>query len=102
MIGGWSENEGPELYWMDYLAALSKGPFAVHGYASYFLYSILDCHYREGMELEEAIQLIKLCLKELQTRFIANLPEFTLKIIGKDGIQEMTLNASFIQDQQIN
>lgn len=78
---------------MDYLAALSKGPFAVHGYASYFLYSILDCNYKEGMDLDEAIQLLKSCLKELKTRFIANLPEFTLKIIGKEGIQEMTLTA---------
>ena len=34
----------PSVYWMDYMGALQKVDFAVHGYASSFMYSIFVIH----------------------------------------------------------
>ena len=32
----------PKLYWMDYLGTRADVPFAAHGYAMYFLLSLMD------------------------------------------------------------
>ena len=36
----------PSVYWMDYMGALQKVDFAVHGYASSFMYSIFDSQWK--------------------------------------------------------
>ncbi|CAD7688938.1 unnamed protein product [Nyctereutes procyonoides] len=35
LLAGYDEHEGPALYYMDYLAALAKAPFAAHGYGAF-------------------------------------------------------------------
>lgn len=76
---------------MDYLGALTEMPFAAHGYASYFVLSLMDRHYRKDMNVEEALQLLKMCLQELKTRFIVALPDFTVKIIKSSGIENLVV-----------
>ncbi len=40
-----------EMYFMDYLAAMVKVPYAAHGYGGFFATSIMDRHYKEGKRL---------------------------------------------------
>lgn len=90
LIGGVGKKGIPELYWLDYLSALTKVPFAAHGYASYFVLSLMDRHYREGMDETEAMDLLQKCLRELAQRFIVNLPDFYVKIVKGNGqVQDM-------------
>lgn len=42
LLGGYDEDEGPSLYYIDYLAAMAKVPFAAHGYGSFFTLSTMD------------------------------------------------------------
>jgi len=77
------------LYFIDYLASMHKVPFASHGYAAYFVYSILDKHYRPDLNLEDGIKLIKLCIAEIQTRFLLQQPNFTVKVLDKNGIRHI-------------
>lgn len=80
----------PRLFWIDYLAAMIEVPFAAHGYGAYFCMSLLDRHYRKGMNEEEAMNLLKMCFRELATRFIINLPTFSVRIIRVDGIESIS------------
>lgn len=48
LLAGYDKIEGPELYFMDYLASMNKCPFAAHGYGSFFTLSILDRYYTES------------------------------------------------------
>ena len=41
-----------KLYWMDYLGTLQQVTKGAHGYAGYFVNSVLDQHYREDMTVE--------------------------------------------------
>lgn len=77
----------PKLYWIDYMAAMVELPFAVHGYASYFCTSLLDSHWREGMNQNEVLSLLNLCLNELKVRFIVNFPKLAIRVIRHDGVQ---------------
>ena len=81
----------PRLYWIDYLAAMVEVPFAVHGYASYFCTSLLDRHWREGMNETEVLDLLRLCLRELQKRFIVNFPDVSVRIIRASGVEAVDL-----------
>ncbi|KAG9355593.1 hypothetical protein JZ751_000431 [Albula glossodonta] len=89
LLAGYDEADGPGLYYMDYLSALAKAPFAAHGYGAFLTLSILDRYYRPDLTRDEAVELLKKCLEELNKRFILNLPSFTVRLIDKEGIHDM-------------
>ncbi|KAL4236778.1 Proteasome subunit beta type-2 [Mactra antiquata] len=89
LMAGYDKDEGPSLYFMDYLASLNKLPFAAHGYGSFFTMSIMDRHYHEDITLDQARELLTKCVNEIRQRFIVNMPAFKLRCINKDGIQDL-------------
>lgn len=97
LLGGYDKNQdghgGASLYWMDYLAALSKVKYGVQGYASHFCLSIMDKEWREGMTQDEAVGIVEKCIKELQVRFILNQRNFLIKVVDKDGVRTIKHDA---------
>lgn len=89
LLAGHDPQTGPELYYIDYLATMVKVPFGAHGYGAFFLMSVLDRYYREDMNEEEAMELLRKCVGEVQKRFLVNLPAFRVQIVDKDGIRNM-------------
>lgn len=55
LMGGYDKENGPELYFMDYLASSVKVPFACHGYGGYLSLSIMDRYYKEGKNINLTI-----------------------------------------------
>ena len=82
----------PSLYWMDYLAALHRLPYAVHGYGAFFTWGLLDARYRPDLSLEEAMVLIADVLHELQTRFIIQMPKLVVKLIDNADIKNVEVD----------
>lgn len=74
---------------MDYLASMVKVPFATHGYGGLFSMGVLDRYYRKDLTPEEAYDVLKKCVAEVQKRLIINLPNFQVKILDKNGIRSM-------------
>ena len=98
LMGGYDQIEQQaKLYWMDYLGTLQQVTKGAHGYAGYFVNSVLDQHYRQDMTVEQGLEACKACIKELKTRFIINQPTFTAKIVTADQITEQPLHAADIQ-----
>ena len=63
----------PRLFWLDEYGSMQRmKEYAVHGYASMFLWSILDKHYRPNMSLPEAQELLKMCFQQLRERYVIN------------------------------
>lgn len=91
LLAGYDDTEGPELYYMDWLASLQKIPFAAHGYGSFFSLSILDRYYKPGLSREEATELLKKCIEEVQRRFLVRLPDFFIRIVDKDGVHDVSI-----------
>jgi len=90
LIGGYDE-DGPSLYFLDYLASSEKVNKAAHGYGAYFALSIMDRYYKSDLTLEEGKDIIKKCIEEMQTRFLIHLGKFKVKVVTKEGISEITL-----------
>ena len=82
------------LYFLDYLGSSQKMNFAAHGYASYFIFSTLDRHWRAGMSEAQALELVKLCVKELKTRFLMHQPNWKVKVCDANGTREVAFDAS--------
>jgi hypothetical protein len=82
------------LYFLDYLGSSQKMNFAAHGYASYFIFSTLDRHWRAGMSEGQALELVKLCVKELKTRFLMHQPNWKVKVCDANGTREVAFDAS--------
>jgi 20S proteasome alpha/beta subunit len=91
LLAGYDANVGPSLYWMDYLAALSKVNFGAHGYAASFVLSVFDRDWKAGLTQEEGLDIIRKCIHELKTRFLISQPVFTVKVVDRDGTRVVTL-----------
>ncbi|XP_028402512.1 proteasome subunit beta type-2-like [Dendronephthya gigantea] len=89
LLAGYDKHSGPELYFMDYLASQQKVPFAAHGYGAFFIMGILDRYYKKDMSIEEAQNVIKKCIAEIQKRFLINMPSFIIRYVDGDGIHDL-------------
>ena len=91
LVGGYDKEGGASLYYIDYLGAMAKMPYAAHGYAAYFLFSTLDSAWKPGMTEAEAIALARLCVGELAKRFTIHQPNFKVKLVDSNGVREVAL-----------
>mmetsp|Transcript_16081 Transcript_16081/g.27509 ORF Transcript_16081/g.27509 Transcript_16081/m.27509 type:complete len:197 (+) Transcript_16081:87-677(+) len=87
LLGGWDEEAGASLYYIDYLASMQKLPFGCQGYAGHFLMGLLDNGWKEDLSLEEARALLDKCIAQLKQRFVLNQGEFIVKVVDKDGVR---------------
>ncbi|PYI06603.1 N-terminal nucleophile aminohydrolase [Aspergillus sclerotiicarbonarius CBS 121057] len=79
----------PHLYWIDYLASLAPVPYAAHGYAQYYCLSTLDKHHHPEITLEEGMKLLEMCTDELKRRLPIDYKGVLVKVVTKDGVQEV-------------
>ena len=94
LLGGYCDQDNEaKLYWMDYLGTLQRVTRGAQGYANYFVSSVLEKHFKKDLTLDEGKKAISDCILELTTRFIINSPEYLMKIITKDGIEVVKLEA---------
>ncbi|KAJ1963882.1 Proteasome subunit beta type-4 [Dipsacomyces acuminosporus] len=91
LVAGYDKNtKEASLYWIDYLAAMAKVPYAAHGYCSYFLYSVMDREYTPDITIEKALDIVKKCMEVLKSRFLVDFPEFTIKVIDQSGTRQVS------------
>ncbi|CDF88134.1 BN860_03092g1_1 [Zygosaccharomyces bailii CLIB 213] len=90
LIGGYdTKKEKPELYQIDYLGTKVELPYAAHGYSGFYTFSLLDRHYRSDMTTTEGLELLKMCVGELNKRTPVAFKGVMVKVIDKDGIRQM-------------
>merc|ERR1719498_531964 len=54
------DDDGPALYFMDYMSSMEKVNKAAHGYGAYFALSIMDKYFKADLTLDEAKSIMKL------------------------------------------
>lgn len=89
LMAGHDKQDGPTLFYMDYLASCVKLPFAVHGYGSFFSLSVMDRFHKDDMTKDEALDLLQKAVNEIKTRFIVNMPAYSVRLVDADGIHDL-------------
>ncbi|KAK6456004.1 nucleophile aminohydrolase [Scheffersomyces xylosifermentans] len=90
LIAGYdTKTDTPTLNWIDYLGTQVELPYGAHGYAGFYATSLLDKHYRKDMKVEQGLELLQLCLKELETRMPIDFKGVYIKVVDKDGIKAL-------------
>merc|ERR1712157_685535 len=74
---GWDEEKGPSLYWMDYFGSLAKPNATAQG-----------------------LDLVRMCIDQLSTRYVIKLQSFIVKIVDKDGVRQIDLKKKVTLDQK--
>ncbi|PON95636.1 Proteasome B-type subunit [Trema orientale] len=100
LLAGYDKETGPSLYYIDYISTLHKVDKGAFGYGSFFSLTMMDRHYRSGMSLEKAIDLVDKCILEIQSRLVAAPPNFVIKIVDKDGARHCAWRES-IKDASV-
>jgi len=101
LFGGVDSDGLASLYFIDYLASMSKMDYSCTGYAGYFVLSFLDKHYRKGMDLETGMKLMQQCIQELQTRLVVNQNNFIIKVVDKKGYRVLQAPRSATINQHL-
>ncbi|XP_055376383.1 proteasome subunit beta type-2 [Condylostylus longicornis] len=86
-VAGYDEKEGSELHYIDYLANAKSLNYGGQGYGGLFCASIFDRYHYPDITQDEAYEVLRKCVIEIQKRLIINLPNFKVAIIDKDGVK---------------
>ena len=88
LIVGYDERKQAQVYWLDYLGTLADVDYGVHGYAAYFLNSVLSSRWKRGMNQEEALELAKQCINTVKTRIILDMEGFDIWVVDEEGVKK--------------
>ena len=62
--------------------------------ARYYCLSILDKHHHPDISFEQGRKILRMCTDELQRRLPIDFKGMTVKVIKKDGIQDLEYDTS--------
>ncbi|XP_030383671.1 probable proteasome subunit beta type-2 [Scaptodrosophila lebanonensis] len=94
-VAGYDAQEGPELVFIDYLANAKALNHGGHGYGSMFTASIFDRYWHPNITQDEAYEVLKKCVQEIQKRLIVNLNNFNVMVVDPNGVKKLdTIMAS--------
>merc|ERR1712070_1154852 len=82
---------GPALYYIDYLASMQKCNKCAHGYGAFFSLGLMDRYFKADLTLDEAKEIIRKCIKEMDTRMVLHLQAFNCKVIDANGVRDEKL-----------
>ena len=89
LIVGYDDRKQAQIYWMDYLGTIADVNYGVHGYAAYFLSSVLASSWKNQMTQEEGLELARSCIKALRARLILDMEGFDIWIVDENGVAKM-------------
>jgi 20S proteasome subunit beta 4 len=86
LLGG-VDGGAARLFWIDYLGTLVEVEHSAQGNCSHIVNSIMDVAYRKEMTLEEGIEVIQRCIREITHRMILNNSAFVIKAVTPEGVR---------------
>ncbi|EDW28746.1 GL19338 [Drosophila persimilis] len=85
----YDETDGAELAFIDYLANAKSLNHAGHGYGAMFCSSIYDRYWHPNITQDEAYDIFKKCIVEIQKRLVVNLKNFNVSVVDKNGVRNL-------------
>lgn len=60
----------------------------------YYCLSILDKHHQPDITFDQGMKILRMCTDELQRRLPIDFKGMTVKVVKKDGVQEIEYDTS--------
>lgn len=73
------------------MGTMERVSYGAHGYASYFVSSIMANSYTKDLSLNQALDIAKQCVYELRKRMMVAQDHFMAKLVTPEGIQTLTV-----------
>ena len=90
LCAGYDEKSGPKLFYIDYLSAMGDVKRAAHGYGGFFTLGLLDKYWHPNLDEAGCLDIIHKCIEETKTRLTLAKPNYTIKVVDKDGIRTLS------------
>merc|ERR1712012_305994 len=87
IVAGWDKEKGGQVYSVPIGGALVRQPASIGGSGSTYLYGFLDANYKEDMDQEHCVELVKQCITLAVNRDGSSGGCCRIAIITKDGIE---------------
>jgi len=84
------DKNGPSLYNVDYFGSLTSEKYTSTGSGSPIVLGILEAEYKEGMSVDDTVQLAVKGVTSAMKRDTYSGDSFDVAVIDKDGFRELT------------
>lgn len=89
LLGGYDEDVGASLYWLDYIGSMHKMNLGGTGYGSNFALSLFDKMWHPALTQDEALAMMKAGVAEVRKRLVVAPERFRVKVVSKDGVKDL-------------
>ena len=89
LVVGYDDRKQAQIYWIDNYGAFAEVDHTSHGYAAYFITSILNTEYRKDLTEAQAGQIVQKCVKALKARFLIPQEHFDFFRVDVNGVQKL-------------
>ena len=89
ICAGWDKETGPSVYNIPLGGGLFKGPWAIGGSGSSYIYGYCDSNYREGMSRDECVEFLRNAVSLAMARDGSSGGTIRMVIITKEGTERI-------------
>jgi len=89
IVAGWDKHEGGSVYNIPLGGGLFKGPWAIGGSGSTYIYGFCDSTFREGWGKEETIDFVRNALALAMSRDGSSGGVIRMAVITEDGVERL-------------
>jgi 20S proteasome subunit beta 1 len=89
IVAGWDEEVGPSVYNVPLGGGLFKGPWAIGGSGSSYIYGFCDSNWQEGWGRDETVAFVKNALSLAMARDGSSGGTIRMCVITKDQVERL-------------
>lgn len=89
ICAGWDKENGPSVYNIPLGGGLFKGPWAIGGSGSSYIYGYCDSNYREGMSKDECVEFLRNAVSLAMARDGSSGGTIRMCIITEEGTERI-------------
>lgn len=102
LLASCDPQDGPNLHYIDMQGSAQSLNYSGHGIGNSISSSILRMLWRPNINRDQAYDIVKKCVSEIQTRLVVNLRNFEVLVVDKHGVIQMeSLNYASMNRTQI-
>lgn len=89
LLASCEPNDGPKLHFIDMQGSAQSLNYSGHGLGTAISASILHDLWKPNINREQAYDIVKRCVSEIQNRLVINLRNFEVIVVDEHGVEQL-------------